>query len=140
MLVLHPARRGLPSPATATALATALAALVGLSSGLDYIPSRYADVREIAALCEEIAPLDGVYVSHIRGYGPKDPEGVAEIAEVARRSGAAVHISHYNGPAPVLLPLVDRYRGEGIDLTFDSYPYLVGSTILGMVALPPWVQ
>ena len=28
----------------------------------------------------------------------------------------------------------------GLDLTFDTYPYLAGSTILGMVALPPWVQ
>ena len=116
------------------------AGAVGISSGLDYIPSRYADAREIAALCEEIAPLDGVYVSHIRGYGPKAPEGVAEIVEVAQRSGAAVHISHYNGPAETLLPLVDRARASGVDLTYDTYPYLVGSTILGMVALPPWVQ
>ena len=28
----------------------------------------------------------------------------------------------------------------GLDLTYDTYPYLAGSTILGMVALPPWVQ
>ena len=116
------------------------AGAVGLSSGLDYIPSRYADAREIAALCEEIAPFDGVYVSHIRGYGPKAPEGVAEIVEVAQRSGAAVHISHYNGPSATLLPLVDRARASGVDLTYDTYPYLVGSTILGMVALPAWVQ
>jgi N-acyl-D-amino-acid deacylase len=107
---------------------------------MDYIPSLYADVREIAALCEELAPVDGVYVSHIRGYGPRAPQGVGEIAEVGKKSGAAMHISHYNGPAELLLGLVDRYRAEGVDLTFDSYPYLVGSTILGMVSLPSWVQ
>ena len=28
----------------------------------------------------------------------------------------------------------------GLDLTYDTYPYLAGSTILGMVALPAWVQ
>src|SRR5205085_5235513 len=28
---------------------------VGMSSGLDYIPSRYADTEELIALCEEIA-------------------------------------------------------------------------------------
>jgi len=116
------------------------AGAVGLSSGMDYIPSLYADVREIVALCEEIEPLDGVYVSHIRGYGPKAPEGVAEIAEVARRCGVAVNISHYNGKAETLLPLVDEARASGVDLTYDSYPYMVGSTILGMVALPAWVQ
>ena len=28
----------------------------------------------------------------------------------------------------------------GLDLTYDTYPYLAGSTILGMVALPAWSQ
>ncbi len=32
------------------------AGAVGLSTGLDYIPSRYADAREIAALCEADRP------------------------------------------------------------------------------------
>jgi len=113
---------------------------VGLSTGLDYIPSRYADAREIAALCAEIAPVDGVYVTHMRGYGPKASEGMAEVYEIARSSGAAAHVSHYNGPADLLLPLIDQGRAMDLDLTFDTYPYLAGSTILGMVALPPWVQ
>ncbi len=116
------------------------AGAVGISSGMDYIPSLYADVREMTALCREIAELNGVYVSHIRGYGPNAPRGVTELAEVGRQSGSAVHISHYNGYADLLLSLVDRERASGVDLTFDSYPYLVGSTILGMVALPSWVQ
>jgi N-acyl-D-amino-acid deacylase len=36
--------------------------------------------------------------------------------------------------------LIDQGRALGLDLTYDTYPYLAGSTILGMVALPPWVQ
>src|SRR5207237_6175798 len=28
----------------------------------------------------------------------------------------------------------------GVDATYDLYCYLAGSTILGMVALPPWAQ
>lgn len=113
---------------------------IGLSTGLDYIPSRYADLREIAALCEAIAPFDGVYVTHMRGYGADAPKGMAEATEIGRRSGVPCHISHYNGPADLLLPLADQARALGVDLTFDTYPYLAGSTILGMVALPPWVQ
>ena len=80
------------------------AGAVGLSTGLDYIPSRYADAREIAALCAAIAPDDGVYVTHMRGYGPKAPEGMAEVYEIARSSGVAAHVSHYNGPADLLAP------------------------------------
>jgi N-acyl-D-amino-acid deacylase len=113
---------------------------IGLSTGLDYIPSRYADAREIAALCEAIVPDDGVYVTHMRGYGPKAAAGMNEVYEIAKSSGVAAHVSHYNGPADLLIPLMDQGRALGLDLTFDTYPYLAGSTILGMVALPPWVQ
>jgi N-acyl-D-amino-acid deacylase len=116
------------------------AGAVGLSTGLDYIPSRYANAHEIAALCEVIVPFDGVYVTHMRGYGPNAPAGMAEVYEIAETSGVAAHVSHYNGPADLLLPLIDQGRARGLDLTFDTYPYLAGSTILGMVALPPWVQ
>jgi N-acyl-D-amino-acid deacylase len=113
---------------------------VGLSTGLDYIPSRYADAREIAALCEAIIDDGGVYVTHMRGYGPNAAVGMREVVEICKSSGVAGHVSHYNGPADLLLPLMDQGRASGLDLTFDTYPYLAGSTILGMVALPPWVQ
>jgi len=113
---------------------------VGLSTGLDYLPSRHADAREIAALCEAIVPDDGVYVTHMRAYGANAAVGMDEVCEIARRSKVAAHVSHFNGPAEVLLPLVDRGLALGLDLTYDTYPYLAGSTILGMVALPAWVQ
>jgi N-acyl-D-amino-acid deacylase len=113
---------------------------VGLSTGLDYIPSLYADAREISALCQAIANDNGVYVTHMRGYGAKAPVGMSEVYEIARTAGVAAHISHYNGPADLLLPLINQGRALGLDLTFDTYPYLAGSTILGMVSLPAWVQ
>lgn len=116
------------------------AGAVGLSTGLDYIPSRYADAREIAALCEAIVPDGGIYVTHMRGYGPLAAVGMDEVYDISRSSGVASHISHYNGPAELLIPLIERGLALGLDLTFDTYPYLAGSTILGMVALPPWVQ
>jgi N-acyl-D-amino-acid deacylase len=116
------------------------AGAIGLSTGLDYIPSRYADVREISALCAPIAARNGVYVTHMRGYGPRATTGMREVCQIARTTGVPVHVSHYNGAADLLLPLVDEGRTLGLDLSYDSYPYLAGSTILGVVALPPWVQ
>ena len=114
---------------------------VGLSSGLDYIPSRYADTHELAQLCKELGPYGGVYVTHMRRY---DVEGVAsameEVFQIGREAEAPVHISHFNSRADLVLPKVDAARAEGIDVTYDMYCYLAGSSILGMVALPPWVQ
>ena len=113
---------------------------VGLSTGLDYIPSRYADAREIGALCRALVPVDGVYVTHMRAYGRNAKVGMDEVFEIARTSGAACHVSHFNGPAEVLMPLLEEGLARGHDLTYDTYPYTAWSTILGMVALPPWVQ
>ncbi|TMR88071.1 N-acyl-D-amino-acid deacylase family protein, partial [Nonomuraea basaltis] len=109
----------------------------GLSSGLEYLPGRYASADELAAVCE---PLGGLpYVTHMRAYGARAGVGMAEVVEIAERSGAAVHVSHLHGPAGVLLPLVEDALAKNVDLTFDTYPYLRGNTILAMVALPPSV-
>jgi N-acyl-D-amino-acid deacylase len=109
----------------------------GLSTGLEYLPGRYATADELAELCR---PLGGLpYVSHMRAYGAEAGVGMAEVVEIAELSGAAVHVSHLHGPADVLLPLVEEALGKGVDLTFDTYPYLRGSTILAMIALPPEV-
>jgi N-acyl-D-amino-acid deacylase len=76
----------------------------------------------------------------MRGYGPNAPVGMREVFDICKRSGVAGHISHYNGAADVMLPLIDEGLALGLDLTYDTYPYLAGSTILGMVSLPSWVQ
>jgi N-acyl-D-amino-acid deacylase len=114
---------------------------LGLSSGLDYIPSRYADTEELSALCQAIAPFGGVYVTHMRRY---DPEGVLgsmdEVFHVGQEANVAVHISHFNSRAELALSKLDAGRAQGIDVTYDLYCYLAGSTILGMVVLPPWAQ
>jgi N-acyl-D-amino-acid deacylase len=114
---------------------------VGLSSGLDYIPSRYATTEELAALCREMAPFGGVYVTHMRRY---DMEGVREsmdeVFRIGREGGVAVHISHFNSRAELVLAKLDEGRAAGLDVTYDLYCYLAGSSILAMVALPPGVQ
>lgn len=111
----------------------------GLSSGLDYAPGRYADAAEFARLAEPVAGRGLPYVSHLRGYHDRAREGLAELSEVARRSGVAAHISHYHGPAEVLARHLDEAWAAGVDVTFDSYPYLRGSSTLAMVSLPDWL-
>jgi N-acyl-D-amino-acid deacylase len=114
---------------------------VGLSSGLDYIPSRYADTEELIALCQEIAPFGGIYVTHMRRYDPDGLSGsMEEVFRIGREADVGVHISHFNSKADLALAKLDAGRANGIDVTYDLYCYLAGSTILGMIALPPWVQ
>ena len=114
---------------------------VGLSSGLDYIPSLYAREAELAEVCKAIAPYDGVYVTHMRRY---DPAGLAdslgEVFRIGESAGVPVHVSHFNSQSALAIPLLDTARRRGIEVTFDLYCYLAGSSILGMFLLPGWVQ
>ncbi|MCR1781890.1 amidohydrolase family protein [Nocardioides carbamazepini] len=110
---------------------------VGLSSGLDYVPGRFATTDELAALCAVVAEAGGVYVTHMRGgYEHNAAEGIDEIALVCAATGVRAHVSHYHGPPDLLLPLVDRAVADGHDLTFDAYPYRSGCTMLSMPLLP----
>ncbi|MBE1877177.1 amidohydrolase family protein [Myceligenerans sp. TRM 65318] len=111
----------------------------GLSTGLEYVPGGYADERELVSVAEVVAKRGLPHVSHMRGYEDKAGDGFAELVRIARASGAATHVSHYHGPAAELAGYVDEARTEGLDVTFDSYPYLRGCSILSMVSLPSWL-
>ncbi|MGG7464851.1 N-acyl-D-amino-acid deacylase family protein [Plantibacter sp. YIM 135347] len=116
----------------------------GMSSGLTYVPGMFADTAELVALCETVAEFDGFYAPHQRSYGRGALEAYAEMVEVSRRSGAALHLTHATmnfgvnaGRAAELVRLIDDAAADGIDITFDTYPYLPGSTTLSAL-LPSW--
>lgn len=113
---------------------------VGVSSGLDYVPSIYADEDELSELCSEITPFGGIYVTHMRGYNEqKAPAALREVFNIGKRAGCGVHVSHFNCLADQTIPLLDAARADGVDVTFDLYCYLYGSTIIAMITLPPEV-
>ena len=65
------------------------------------------------------------------------------MVDVARRSGAPLHISHLKSLADEsqiepLLELLESAATE-LDVTFDQYPYGAGSTLLASI-LPGWAQ
>lgn len=115
---------------------------VGLSTGLDYVPGQFADASELAALCAPVAAAGGVYVSHLRGYRrDRIADAIGEAARIAAWSGAAGHVSHLHGPAGVVEAALEAVsRDPGVTLTYDSYPYLRGNTILAMLVLPARLQ
>ena len=111
---------------------------VGLSSGLDYLPSRFAVVGEIAAIARPLVAADRPYVSHLRGYGADVQAGLAELMAVGRRAGVRVHASHLWG-APADLEAAFA-AVDGVALSYDMYPYRRSSTILAMLLLPAGLQ
>jgi N-acyl-D-amino-acid deacylase len=119
---------------------------VGISSGLDYPPGAYADTGELVALTEEAARHGGFYHTHVRyALGDRYLDPFREAIEIGRRADGPAHITHFyhrqtfpDGPGP-MLALVDDALAEGLDVTFDTYPYERASTRL-LIMIPPWVQ
>ncbi len=119
----------------------------GLSTGLEYVPGRYAETAELVPLAKLVSDADGIIISHMR----TEDDGLIESAveELVSYGGAArVQASHLKivfgkdvAGADRLLALIARKQAEGVRLSGDVYPYTAGYTGLGTIfpewALPP---
>ena len=118
----------------------------GFSTGLTYPPGSFADIDELTQLAELAARNGTLYVSHVRyGAGPAFTDPFREVIEITRRTGVALHISHYaslskkDGEFHDILGLVEDARQEGLQVSFDAYPYNQGGT-RAIVALSDWIE
>jgi N-acyl-D-amino-acid deacylase len=116
---------------------------VGFSTGLIYPPGMYADRAELVALCRVTAESGGFFVVHMRNEGDHVLDSIREVGEICLEAGCPLHISHLKvagranwGKAGEVLALIESYRGRGVEVTFDQYPYIAGSTMLNAV-IPP---
>ena len=109
----------------------------GFSTGLMYSPGESAPFEELVRLCEVTARRGKIYATHMRDYAFHLEEAVDEQLDLARRTGVRLQISHmqavgianWRRQAPAL-EKIERARAEGIDVAFDCYPYVAGSTVL----------
>lgn len=118
----------------------------GMSTGLDYPPGSHASTAELTQLSLEVSRTGGIYHTHVRyQLGDRYIDPFAEALEIGRRAECAVHLTHLyrrgtmRGGSAGLLDLVDTARLEGVDVTFDTYPYEWSSTRL-LILIPLWVQ
>lgn len=120
------------------------AGCVALSSGLVYLPGAYTKKEEMAELCKELIPYNGYYISHIRDEGDEEMEALDEAIYIAKTAGVPLHISHLKvmghknfGTIDKVFKKLDEAEADGLEVTFDCYPYTAGMTSLGAL-LPPW--
>lgn len=118
----------------------------GLSSGLIYIPCAYGGTKELIAMCRIVAQYDGVFVVHQRSEADDILTSMQEVIEIGRQSGVRIHFSHFKvcgkenwDKIDEVLKFLDQAKEEGITISFDQYPYVAGSTMLGII-LPPWAH
>lgn len=115
--------------------------VVGLSSGLDYLPSRFGGIDEVTEIARPLAEAERPYVSHLRGgYGSDVKAGLDELLAVGRGAGIGVHASHLWGAPADIQAAFQVADAAGVSITFDMYPYRRSSTILASLLLPADVQ
>ncbi|MCM3571455.1 amidohydrolase family protein [Neobacillus mesonae] len=119
---------------------------VGVSTGLVYPPNVFSDKEELIEICKGAAKYDGCFVVHIRNESIHSLTALDEVIDVARQSGVRLQISHFKvigisnrEKFKLALEKMDQARAEGIEISFDQYPYTAASTVFHAI-LPPWMH
>lgn len=99
---------------------------VGVSFGLDYVPSRYASLEELVSVAKIIGEYEGVAAAHLRhALGIK--EATEEFLNVGRISGAKVQISHLKSTCPEAFEAARRaIEDDGVRARIDTIPKSTG--------------
>jgi len=102
----------------------------GMSTGLEYIPDRYASTEEIIEVAKVIGEYGGVYASHQRNEFDRVPESTQETIRIAEEAGVRANVSHFKacrkdywGTLKEAVKLINDARTRGIDIVADMYPY-----------------
>ena len=119
----------------------------GLSTGLDYPPGAYADTNELIELSKVAAAMGGFYHTHTRASLAQQAllAPWEEALDIGRGSDIPVHLTHYRqraegrGSHLDFIGLVENARDEGMDVTFDCYPYIYSST-RAIISIPNWAK
>jgi N-acyl-D-amino-acid deacylase len=118
----------------------------GLSLGLVYPPSAFAERDELVALAETVRAGGGLVAAHVRSYEAGLMASIEEFIDIlsaARVPGLLSHLQSAGRPnwgaIPQALGRLEAARAAGIDISFDMYPYPAGSSYI-LQLLPPSAQ
>lgn len=110
---------------------------LGVSLSPEYIPGTTAE--EMLALMQLARRYEVPVFFHARYSDMEEPgtnlDALHEIIELARQSGAAVHIEHLTSTGGTFsmresLALLEQARASGLDITACAYPYSFWATYL----------
>jgi N-acyl-D-aspartate/D-glutamate deacylase len=102
----------------------------GMSTGLEYIPGRYASTEEIIEVTKVVGEFGGVYASHQRNEFDRVPESTQETIRIAEEAGVRGNVSHFKvcrkdywGKMKETVKLINDARARGVYVVADMYPY-----------------
>lgn len=116
---------------------------IGASLGLVFSSDKSASAEEIESIARAVASSNGVLAVHLRNETSQTLESIHEVLQATRDSHVKTHISHlkvmgrknWNAMDEILVG-IDAACKEGVDLTFDVFPYTATGSLL-YTLLPP---
>ncbi len=119
----------------------------GMSTGLIYVPSSFADTEELIELAKVVGEHNGIYASHIRGEGTQLLAAVKEAIQIGQQGDLPLHISHFKssgksswGLVRTAVEIIQEAQAKGQPITADQYPYTASSTSLSATTIPSWAR
>lgn len=116
----------------------------GFTTGLTLAPSSYSETPELVEISKAVAVRGGYYATHSRLWAGYHFRAVEEALEIGRSAGIPIQISHqtiidprYFGKSRHIVEMMEQARRDGIDVTYDVYPYIAGGTQVDQL-LPDW--
>ena len=119
----------------------------GMSSGLEYVPGRYATTEEIIAVAKVVGEFSGIYSSHQRNEFDGVLEATRETIRIAEEAGVRGNSTHLKiarknnwGMMQELIELINAARARGVEVGADMYPYhfASGGPILPIASNRGW--
>ncbi|HZK52610.1 MAG TPA: amidohydrolase family protein [Desulfosporosinus sp.] len=94
---------------------------LGVSTGLTYSPSKFAETEELIKLSKVVKKYDGIYASHIRSY-LGILEAVKEAIRIGEETGIRVQVSHLTPTCPEAFDEILQARASGLEIAVDTIP------------------
>ena len=102
----------------------------GMSSGLEYVPGRYASTEEIIDVAKVVGEFGGVYSSHQRNEFDGVLDATQETIRIAEEAGVRGNSTHlkvarkeYWGGMEEAVQLINDARARGVEVGADMEPY-----------------
>ncbi|MBI2024257.1 amidohydrolase family protein [Candidatus Giovannonibacteria bacterium] len=116
----------------------------GISTSLGAAHAKNSSHKELSVLFNTVAKAGGITKHHLKDEGKNILPSLVEILSLGKESRTKIQISHFKllgkqswDYLPEALKLIEGARSEGVDATFDFFPYTrTGSPLYSL--LPEW--
>ncbi len=117
------------------------AGALGLSTGLLYVPGKFANEAELEYLLKIVAEEDKIYATHLRSESTYINEALTEAITLCQNANLhKLHISHLKtagannfAKLDAIFDQISQAQKQHINITADRYPYCSSMTQLSVV-------